>query len=189
VSPSAKSLAKAPAKQPALRYAFPVDGKVSYSRSHLKYPASDIIAKCGSNVRSPVNGVVLELSRVDRFDPTKPDGAAKGGLFVSILGADGVRYYSSHFSTIVPALAPGAAVRPGAVIGKVGRTGNAHNICHVHFGISPPCRRIGDWWIRRGVLYPWASLDSWRAGGQRSPAADVAAWQRTNGCRDRLPTD
>jgi hypothetical protein len=31
------------------------------------------------------------------------------------------------------------------------------------------------WWIRRGMVYPWRYLDSWRAGGDLSPARAVRA--------------
>jgi hypothetical protein len=66
-------------------YAFPVGGKpVSYHRTHSGYKATDIFAKCGSPVVAVTDGVVLEVSRVDRFDPARPDNALKGGLFVSL---------------------------------------------------------------------------------------------------------
>jgi len=167
---------------PAARYVFPVDGDVSYGRSHALYPASDLITRCGAVVRSPTDGTVLELSRVDRFVKAAPQGADRGGQFVAVGGADGVRYYPAHLSTSGAALRPGTEVRAGDPIGLVGTTGNANNICHVHFALSPPCLGAGDWWNRRGVLYPWPYLDSWRSGGQRSPTAAVSAWQRTNGC-------
>ena len=166
----------------ATRYVFPVDGNVDYGHVHALYPATDIIAPCGATVRSAVDGMVIEVSRIDRFDPAHPDGATKGGMFVSILGLDGVRYYGAHLSAIMPFVAPGAVVKAGTVIGRIGHTGNANNICHLHFAISPPCKTAGDWWIRRGVIYPWRYLDSWRAKGQRSPAAEVAAWLRQHGC-------
>jgi murein DD-endopeptidase MepM/ murein hydrolase activator NlpD len=171
------------AATPAVRYAFPVPAaRVSYGHVHALYPATDIMARCGSPVVSPADGVVAEVSRVDWFIRSRPDGAAKGGLFVSITGGDGVRYYSAHLSAVAPGLAPGTAVRAGTPIGAVGRSGNANNVCHVHFAISPPCARAGDWWIRRGTIYPWPYLDSWHSGGQRSPAAAVAAWRGAHGC-------
>jgi murein DD-endopeptidase MepM/ murein hydrolase activator NlpD len=166
-----------------VHYAFPVAGAaVSYGHVHALYPATDLIARCGARVVSPVDGVVAEVSRVDRFVKSRPDGAAKGGLFVSIAGGDGVRYYSAHLSAVAPGLAAGTGVRAGASIGAVGRTGNANNVCHVHFALSPLCARAGDWWIRRGTIYPWPYLDSWRSGGQRSPALAVAAWHDKHGC-------
>ncbi len=151
-----------------------MDGETSYGRTHSLYPATDIIARCGATARSPVDGVVLELSRVDTFVKASPLGPAKGGLFVSIRGDDGVRYYGSHFSRVDAPIAPGLRVRAGEAIGLVGRTGNANNVCHVHFAVSPVCGGAGDWWIRRGTVFPWRYLDSWRRGGQLSPAAEVA---------------
>src|SRR5262245_59501954 len=82
------------------RYVFPVEGTTSYAHTHHDYPASDIMAPCGRPVRAVTDGVVLEVSRVDRWDPQTNLGADRGGLSVSILGDDGVRYYGSHFSVI-----------------------------------------------------------------------------------------
>jgi peptidoglycan LD-endopeptidase LytH len=169
-----------PATVPA-HHVFPVVGRVSYAHTHLTYPATDVIAACGSPVRSVVNGIVLELSRTDSYDPAVDDGATRGGLFVSVLGDDGVRYYGSHLSAVATALAAGDRVRAGQIIGAVGHTGHA-GVCHLHFGISPPCGRVGDWWVRRGVIWPWSYLDSWRTGGELSPVAEVASWQRKHGC-------
>jgi murein DD-endopeptidase MepM/ murein hydrolase activator NlpD len=102
-------------------------------------------------------------------------------LFVSILGVDGVRYYGSHLSSIAADLAAGQRVRAGQTLGAVGRTGDA-SACHLHFGISPPCRRVGDWSVRRGVVWPWGYLDAWRAGRAVSPVPAVASWLRDHGC-------
>jgi peptidoglycan LD-endopeptidase LytH len=162
------------------RYAFPVVGPVNYERTHHDYPATDIIAACGSRVVAVTNGVVLEVNRVDAYDATADDGASRGGLHVSILGDDGVRYYGSHFRSIVARLVAGTRVGVGEVIGSVGESGNS--TCHLHFGISPPCDREGDWWIRRGVIWPASYLDSWRQGGAASPVAEVVAWHAAHGC-------
>lgn len=168
------------------RYVFPVRGNASYARTHHDYPAADIMASCGARVVSPVAGVVLEVSRVDTYDPDVNDGATRGGLAVSILGDDGVRYYGSHFSAIDGPIKRGLRVTAGRSLGKVGRTGRA-GACHLHLGISPPCARTGDWWVRRGVVYPWRYLDSWRAGGQASPVKAVGAWRSDNGCPAKAP--
>lgn len=162
-------------------YVFPVSGRYDYGHTHHDYPATDIMAACGSVVRAVTDGVVLEVSRVDRYDPANPLGAYKGGLNVSILGVDGVRYYGSHFSKIDAGIEAGIYVRAGTQLGLVGRTGDA-SACHLHFGLSPPCLRTGDWWTRRGVIWPWPYLDAWRAGKPISPVAEIANWQRTNGC-------
>jgi murein DD-endopeptidase MepM/ murein hydrolase activator NlpD len=167
-------------------YAFPVVGHASFGHRHSGYPATDILAKCGLPVVSPVDGVVLEVSRRDTWEPGA-GGAARGGKFVSIRGVDGVRYYGSHLSKVKRGIERGVRVEAGQKIGEVGRTGRA-GACHLHFGISPLCSRRGDWWIRRGTVWPWPYLDSWRRGDEskhRSPRREVAAWRQDNGCPPR----
>jgi murein DD-endopeptidase MepM/ murein hydrolase activator NlpD len=153
---------------------FPVQGcHVSYSHSHHDYPATDIFAPRGCAVVSPVTGTVDEVSAVDRWSSSTNRGADRGGLSFSVVGVDGVRYYGSHLSTVL--VRPGQHVTAGQQVGTVGNTGDARGIAtHLHFGVSWPTRH-GIWWVRRGEVYPWPYLDSWRAGGSRSPAAAVAA--------------
>jgi murein DD-endopeptidase MepM/ murein hydrolase activator NlpD len=171
-----------PSPAAEIRRVFPVAGQASYGPGHHDYPATDIFAPCGSPVRAPVDGLILEVSLVDRFNPARPVGEDKGGLSVSILGDDGVRYYGSHLAAVGGGIAAGGRVRAGTQLGVVGQTGNASHVCHLHFGLSPECLRIGDWWVRRGVVGPARYLDSWRAGGNLSPVDEVAAWQRDHGC-------
>ena len=72
-------------------------------------------------------------------------------------------------------IAPGARVRAGQTLGRIDNSGDARYVpTHLHFGISWPTRD-GVWWVRRGTVYPWPYLDSWRAGGNRSPALAVRA--------------
>jgi murein DD-endopeptidase MepM/ murein hydrolase activator NlpD len=154
---------------------FPVQSAAAvYSHVHDEYPASDILAPCGTPVVAATDGVVLEVNRVDKWNPTTDDGAWRGGRFMSILGDDGVRYYGAHFSVILDAMAPGVRVAAGQQIGLVGTTGKS-SACHLHFGISPPCGRVGDWWNRRGGIWPWPYLDAWRSGAPKSAVAEVAA--------------
>jgi murein DD-endopeptidase MepM/ murein hydrolase activator NlpD len=178
-----------PSQTPAaeVRRVFPVAGRADYGHTHHDYPATDMFAPCGTPVRAAVDGVILEVSRVDRFDLKHPLGADKGGLSVSIKGDDGVRYYGAHLSAIAPGIDAGIRVRAGTQLGLVGHTGNASGVCHLHFGLSPVCAGTGDWWVRRGVIYPWRYLDSWRAGGNLSPVDEVTAWQRDHGCPSAPP--
>lgn len=132
------------------------------------------------------DGVVLEVNRGDDYEKATDDGALRGGLSVSILGDDGVRYYGSHLGKVSTGIRAGARVRGGQQIGTVGKTGNA-SACHLHFGISPPCQRTGDWWNRRGVVWPYPFLDAWRAGKNLSPATKVASWQAEHGCPAKAP--
>lgn len=165
------------------RYVFPVVAdNVDYHPTHAGYPSTDIFADCGKPVVAVTDGRVLELSRVDRYRKDGPDGPFNGGRFVSLLGDDGVRYYGSHLTTVADWIEPGVRVRAGQQLGTVGRTGNASNVCHLHFAISPPCAEAGDWWIRRGVVWPAPYLDAWRKKVARSPAGEVRAWHRENGC-------
>lgn len=178
---SARPSATAP--RAGLRHVFPVRAdNVDYHPTHGAYPATDLFADCGESFVAVTDGTVLEVSRVDRYSKRGPQGPENGGLSVSLLGDDGVRYYGSHLSVVTSGVDAGKRVRAGQQLGKVGRTGNANNVCHVHFGISPPCAGKDGWWIRRGVLWPARYLDSWRRGGNREPAAEVTAWQRKNGC-------
>ena len=164
------------------RYVFPViASNATYAHTHHDYPASDIIAPCGSPNVAVTDGVILEVNRVDTWDPKVNAGATRGGLSVSLLGDDGVRYYGSHYRSILPAIEAGVRVQAGQQLGVVGDTGDA-GVCHLHFGISPVCARTADWWVRRGEIWPWSYLDSWRAGGSKSPVAEIADWVRTNGC-------
>lgn len=173
---------------PTHGYAFPVrTGNVSYQPTHAAYPATDIFAACGSPVVAVTDGTILEVSLVDKFDEGGPKGPFNGGKSVSLLGDDGVRYYGSHLSEVTAGVSAGVRVRAGQRVGSVGRTGNASNVCHLHFGISPPCGRTGDWWIRRGVVWPATYLDAWRRNAARSAADKVVAWQRAHGCPKAPP--
>lgn len=165
-----------------LRYAFPVRGHASYHPTHSAYPGTDIFADCGTPVVAVADGRILEVSRVDRYTKSGPQGPFNGGLSVSLLADDGVRYYGSHLAKIAAGIEANVRVRAGQQLGTVGRTGNANNVCHLHFGISPPCAGKEDWWIRRGVVWPAPFLDAWRKKTNRSPVATVTAWHREHGC-------
>ncbi|SNY04076.1 M23 family metallopeptidase [Paractinoplanes atraurantiacus] len=167
-----------------VKYVFPVKASnVDYHPTHSKYPATDIFADCGEPVVATTSGVVLEISLKDVYVKGSPDGPNNGGLSVSLLGDDGVRYYGSHLSKVQSGITKGVRVTAGQLLGKVGHTGNANGVCHLHYGISPPCAKVGDWKVRRGVIWPATFLDSWRKKGQKSPVATVAAWNRSHNCK------
>lgn len=187
-SGAAASHSAATTSSKPVRYVYPVLGHSSYAHTHHDYPASDMMAKCGTTVVAATSGTVLAVTRVDLWKPKVNAGATRGGLSVSILGDDGVRYYGSHLSAINSNIVVGLRVAAGQPLGKVGETGDA-SACHLHFGISPPCQRSGDWWIQRGVVWPWPYLDSWRGGGARSAVAEVAAWQAKHGCPSKPLVD
>src|SRR4051812_10890597 len=100
-------------------YVFPVRGcSVSYAHSHHDYPATDIMAPRGCSVVAVTNGRVDEVSYTDTWNSKKNDGATRGGLSISIVGDDGVRYYGSHLESIANGIAPGTRVHAGQLIGR-----------------------------------------------------------------------
>lgn len=157
-------------------YVFPIVGcPYHYARSHHNYPATDILTKTGCKFVATTAGRVDEVNRVDKFNWKADLGADRGGLFVSIVGDDGVRYYGSHLSKVAPGIEPGVRVSTGQLLGYVGTTGDARGTAsHVHYGISWPTP-ANIWWVRRGELYPWKYLDAWKVGKDTSPAKSVAA--------------
>ena len=162
--------------QGAVKYAFPVAGcTVTYARAHHNYPATDILGKKGCKYVAVTNGVVDEVNRVDKYNYKTNLGADRGGLFVSIIGDDGVRYYASHLMQVAVGIEPGVRVVVGQALGKLGDSGDAKGTApHVHFGISWPTP-ADIWWVRRGEIFPWPYLDKWKAALNAYPANAVAA--------------
>jgi hypothetical protein len=171
---------------PRANYVFPVRGcAASASQAHHDYPAADIFAKAGCRFVSPVAGLVDEVNLVDRWDAKRNVGADRGGLSVSVVGVDGVRYYGSHLSAVQ--VRAGDRVQAGQVLGLIGSTGSAQvTPPHLHFGMSWPTPP-GRWWIRRGMVAPQPFLEAWRTGRQLSPVAAVGKARRSygidRGCR------
>lgn len=157
-------------------YLFPISGcEANYARAHHDYAATDILTKAGCKFVAPIDGVVDEVSRVDLWKSPPNKGIDRGGLFVSIIGVDGVRYYGSHLRSIPASIQPGITVKAGRVLGAVGSTGSARGTApHLHFGISWPTP-ADIWWVRRGEVLPWKYLDAWKKGTDLSPVKEVAA--------------
>ena len=168
----------------APKYIFPVaDCAVNYARAHHDYAATDILAKKGCKFVSPINGVIDEVNRKDKWSGKTNLGIDRGGLYVSIIGEDGVRYYGSHLISVAADIQPGVTVTAGQLLGKVGSTGSARGTApHLHFGISwPTPTQSNVWWVRRGVVLPWKYLDAWKSGKDLSPAKVVAAALKKSG--------
>jgi murein DD-endopeptidase MepM/ murein hydrolase activator NlpD len=164
------------AAQAAPVYVFPVaDCEVNYARAHHDYAATDILAKAGCKFVAPIDGIVDEVNRTDLWSGKTNLGIDRGGLYVSIIGTDGVRYYGSHLRSIPSSIQPGVSVKAGRLLGAIGATGSARGTApHLHFGISWPT--LPDtWWVRRGEVLPWKYLDAWKAGKDLSPVKEVNA--------------
>jgi murein DD-endopeptidase MepM/ murein hydrolase activator NlpD len=157
-------------------YVFPVAGcEVNYARAHHDYAATDILSKAGCKFVAPINGVVDEVNRTDTWKGKTNLGIDRGGLYVSIIGEDGVRYYGSHLRSIPASIQPGVVVKAGRLLGAIGSTGSARGTApHLHFGISWPTP-AQTWWVRRGEVLPWKYLDAWKAGKDLSPVKEVNA--------------
>ncbi|MFM8523135.1 MAG: M23 family metallopeptidase [Actinomycetota bacterium] len=165
------------------KYAFPVSGcKTTFPWYHHDYPAADIKARMGCAFVAPIGGVVQDVSRRDLWSGKTNLGKDRGGLSVSIIGDDGVRYYGSHLSKVETGIEPGVRVEIGQKLGEIGRTGSARGIPrpHLHFGISYQTEP-GDWEIRRGAIKPWKYLESWKKGESLSPVAEVAKAKKRAG--------
>jgi murein DD-endopeptidase MepM/ murein hydrolase activator NlpD len=162
--------------QAAPIYTFPVANcAVNYARAHHDYAATDILAKAGCKFVAPINGIIDEVNRIDTWRSPPNLGITRGGLSVSIIGEDGVRYYGSHLRSIPENIQPGVAVMAGDVLGAIGSTGSARGTApHLHFGISWPTPP-DTWWVRRGEVLPWKYLDAWKKGKDLSPVKAVAA--------------
>ncbi|MGA7756550.1 MAG: peptidoglycan DD-metalloendopeptidase family protein [Ilumatobacteraceae bacterium] len=176
---SPTTVATSPATSPAASstaYVVPIAdvAAAGWGTTHSGYPATDIFAACGAGIVSPVDGVVLQVRTVDRWDPAVDDPATRGGRSVAVLGDDGVRYYLAHFDTIEPTVVEGGRVSAGDPVGTVGTTGRS-SACHVHFSISPPCPGP-EWSVRRGVIWPYPYLDAWEVGDQISPVDEIERW-------------
>ena len=178
ISAIAISLALLPITQASAApvYLFPVaDCEVNYARAHHDYAATDILTKAGCKFVAPIDGVIDEVNRVDTWKSPPNLGITRGGLSVSLIGTDGVRYYGSHLRSIPASIQPGVEVKAGRVLGAVGSTGSARGTApHLHFGISWPTP-ADIWWVRRGEVLPWKYLDAWKKGKDLSPVKEVEA--------------
>ncbi|MEV4474335.1 MULTISPECIES: M23 family metallopeptidase [Nonomuraea] len=156
-----------PPKLSKYTYTFPVKGcKTTYQRKLLVLPKTTIWAKQGCSFVAPVDGVVDEVNTSDTWSPATDAGAAREGRFVTIIGADGVRYLGGHLDSVAGGIKPGTKVKGGQVLGKVGRSGNARDTgSNLYFAIS---WKTGPayWWVRRGMVEPWDYLDAWRKGNR-----------------------
>jgi len=162
--------------QAAPIYVFPVTGcECNGAKAQDEYAAADVLAKAGCKFVVPIKGVVDEVNRTDSWSGKTNLGIDRGGLYVSIIGEDGVRYYGSHLRSIPASIQPGVSVLAGRVLGAVGATGSARGTApHLHFGISWPTP-AQTWWVRRGEVLPWKYLDAWKAGKDLSPVKEVNA--------------
>jgi len=153
-------------------YVFPVQPvkNVNFSEGRHGYPATDIFAPAGSQFVAVTDGMVDRISNEDLWDPATNDPSQAGGLWVSFLGDDGVRYFGAHLSAIADGIRSGVRASAGDVLGLVGNTGNARStLPHLHFEISRPTPAY-DWMSRDSLIDPFTFLQAWKTGQNVSPS-------------------
>ena len=151
--------------QAAPNYVFPVVGcDYTYAKAHHDYPATDILAKAGCKYVAVTSGVIDEINRVDSWSGKTNVGVDRGGLYVSFIGSDGVRYYASHLRTIPLSIQPGVEVKAGRLLGTVGATGSARGTKpHIHLVFLGAHRHK-----RGGYVVEWCGHGSIWMHGKRA---------------------
>lgn len=152
------------------KYVFPFSSKpVVYIRDHLHYPATDVEG-CYAHVLAPTAGEIFQVRIKDKWIEEVDEPGTRGGLTITLIGDDSVRYFFSHLGRVK--VRTGQRVQPGDWIGVMGSSGNARiTRCHTHFAISRICPRA-EALLLQGEIWPWRYLDAWRKGTQLSPKAE-----------------
>jgi murein DD-endopeptidase MepM/ murein hydrolase activator NlpD len=88
-----------------------------------RHQGIDIFARRGTAVRSAAWGVVVKIEEQRR-----------GGRVVLVLGRGSILFFYAHLDSWAPGLHVGQLVEQGALLGRVGDTGNARGTPpHLHF--------------------------------------------------------
>jgi murein DD-endopeptidase MepM/ murein hydrolase activator NlpD len=89
-----------------------------------RHEGIDIFAEKGTPVLAATEGIVLQREQTP-----------VGGKVLWVLGPAGHRHYYAHLERFGSA-GPGDRIRPGALLGYVGNTGNARSTPpHLHYGL------------------------------------------------------
>ncbi|MFM8775819.1 MAG: M23 family metallopeptidase, partial [Actinomycetota bacterium] len=133
-----RATADDPRPKGELKYVFPFSKvPVTYSRDHLRYPATDVHG-CYAHVLAPTSGVVFDVKTRDSWVEEIDAPGTRGGLTITIHGDDRVRYFFAHLGRVK--VKQGDRVEPGQWIGVMGSSGNARiTKCHTHLGMSRIC--------------------------------------------------
>lgn len=108
--------------------------------SDRSHQGIDIVAARGTPVRSAAAGVVWRTS-----------DSVRGGISVTVIGDDGVRYFYTHLDSIAEGVDRDVRVGTDTVLGYVGNTGNAAATApHLHFEVALPIE---------GERYRWQPID------------------------------
>lgn len=128
-----QNISTAPVDAPDFIYGEPVAGyevvspfglrKLPWEAAGRLHAGVDIAAPHGYPVQAAADGVVVRAGH---------DGGY--GRFVEVRHAEGLKTLYAHLGAIAEGMAPGAAVRLGQTIGKVGSSGSSTG-SHLHFEV------------------------------------------------------
>ncbi len=148
-----------PVSGPTVAGVFPVLGPYSFGGPDARFGAGrtghihqgqDVVAASGQGIVAPLTGTIV-------WQADQPGGA---GIYLVEHGSDGRDYVFMHLLKGSVLVAPGAAVRAGERIGRVGATGDATGP-HLHFEIW-----VGGWQVRGGMpIDPLPQLKRWAGLG------------------------
>ena len=133
------------------------------------------------------SGVILEVTRVDKWKPrSTPARRAAGCRSRSrATTASGITAPTSKRSTTTSSRVYGSRRRGARQGRRDRRRERLPPALRLLAGLRGH-RRLVD---QRGVIWPWRYLDSWRKGGDKSPVAEITAWQNKHGCPDQAAVD
>jgi murein DD-endopeptidase MepM/ murein hydrolase activator NlpD len=138
--PVATKAAPCPSVLPVMGEKSSVFGAPRGSRGHS---GSDIRAPMGTPVRLAAGGVVTHAGPFFAY-----------GLMVEVEHPDGSRARYAHLARIERGVSAGAALRPGHLIGTVGRTGRTTGP-NLHVELRRDGRAVDPWpWLTRGACTP-----------------------------------
>jgi murein DD-endopeptidase MepM/ murein hydrolase activator NlpD len=124
-------------------------------------------------VHAPTSGTISQVRRKDKWIESVDAPGTRGGLTITLIGDDTVRYYFSHLGRVKVRF--GQRVEAGQWIGVMGSSGNARRtLCHTHIGMSRICPNAEER-LLQGEIWPWKYLDAWRSGEQLSPKKEKNA--------------
>jgi hypothetical protein len=139
----------------------------NYARGSLIHEAQDILGPQGAKILAVESGYLIRYASQNA-----------GNAAVLWCPSSGRRYLYTHLQkpANAPTSFPGRKVKPGDLIGYLGKTGNAEGTCpHLHFGVrviqradSDPGLPIsnkwrdpnGSWWRTERAINPYEELRS-----------------------------
>jgi hypothetical protein len=103
-----------------------------------RHEGNDIFAPTGTPIRAVADATVTRVRCVGCGGRGQGWGSygELGGVTVTYRTENGWEWYNAHLDTVAAGIAPGVKVAKGAIVGTVGRTGNARDSSpHNHLGL------------------------------------------------------